>query len=464
MKCLDKIRSLWIFFVFMRIPYMIIEYPGCIYSDTTGSIEQFFGFSDFTAQLSSTDPTIVLTNHNPIIYTLLYGGTIWIGNQIGSQAIAVFTLIFLQMLLHSWLLARLFFLLRPAKQDRKALVCWNGCVLFVAFFPIYGFWSTLMLKDAFFSLCTLWFMIYLLEVVQSEGKKLLFKGFVLRLVAVSFLFMLSKNQCFYIVILLIVATFIFYRKWRLSAALGSAAFLYYLWLNILLPTCHIALSGRQELYGFAFQQTALYVKQYPTEVEPEERKAIAALLPYDSIASLYNPDLQDPVKFRYRTDASDEDFSRFRWAYLRLMKRHPMVAIQSLWAGCHAYFFPDKCFPLFFPSFDIYQPPYEDFYTMDTLLHPQPSGMNAIMGIPIIGYFFYMGILIPLALICYIILIIHRRWKAALVLFPIFVSIGILIISPQNGCFRYVMPIIWALPIELLLVLYSFKNTTTAQT
>ena len=463
MKYISTIKSLWVFFVLLRIPYLILEFPGCIYPDTVGSIEQFFGYPDFTAQLSSTDPSTILTNHNPVIYTLLYGGTIWIGNLIGSQSVAVFTLITLQMILHSWILARLFILLRPTDNNRKSLIWWNTCVLFAALFPIYGFWSTLMLKDAFFSITTLWLMLDLHEAVQSDGKLLYNKRFLLRLLAVCFMFMLSKNQCFYIVILLIAATFVFYRKWRLSAILSIAAVMYCFWLYVLLPACHIAPSGRQELYGFAFQQTALYVKQYTTEVEPKEREAISLLLPYDSIAALYNPDLQDPVKFRYRVDADDEDFARFRWAYIRLMKRHPMVAIQSVWAGCNGYFVPSGRFPLFSPSFSIDQPPCENFYTMDTLLHPQPSGMAAFMHIPFIGLLFRMGFYIPLLLVGYLILLVRRKWEASLVLFPVFVSIGILIISPQNGCFRYVMPIIWALPIELLLIISNPTRKTAAQ-
>jgi hypothetical protein len=100
---------------------------------------------------------------------------------------------------------------------------------------------------------------------------------------------------------------------------------------------------------------------------------------------------------------------------------------------------------------------------MDTLLHPQPSGMDAAMHIPLIGLLFRMGFYIPLSLVGYLILLIRRKWEASLALFPVFVSIGVLIISPQNGCFRYVMPIIWALPIELLLIISTPIHKTATQ-
>ena len=43
-------KKLFILLVLVRLPYLLMEYPGCIYPDTAGSIEQFFGYSDFSAQ------------------------------------------------------------------------------------------------------------------------------------------------------------------------------------------------------------------------------------------------------------------------------------------------------------------------------------------------------------------------------------------------------------------------------
>ena len=69
----------------------------------------------------------------------------------------------------------------------------------------------------------------------------------------------------------------------------------------LLPTWGVALSGRQEKLGTLFQQTARFVRDYPEEVTDVERKTIDAVLPFDSLASAYQPALQDAVKFMYRS-------------------------------------------------------------------------------------------------------------------------------------------------------------------
>ncbi|MBQ9640202.1 MAG: hypothetical protein IJV06_01350 [Bacteroidaceae bacterium] len=443
-------KKLFILFILLRLPYLIAEYPGCIYPDTAGSIDQFFGHPDFSAQLCSTDPTVVLTNHHPVIYTLLFGGTIWLGQAAGNPSAAVFVFVLLQAVIHSWLLARLFMMLRPQRAG-KALHLWRACIAFSALFPIYGFWSTLMLKDAFFSLCTIWLLTGLLEIVQSDGHKLNNAAFLLRFFAMSFLFMLSKNQCAYIVLIMILLVVAFYRvwRWRMASVMGAALLAYGLWLHVLLPSLHVALSGRQELHGFMFQQSARYLKEYPADVSASEKAAINAVLPYDSLASLYNPDLQDPVKFHYKVGATDAAFAQYRIAHLRMMLRHPDIAVLSVWQGCNAYFYPSARFPLFFPSLSTETQPLR---AVKPLCSPQPSGMMTILSVPVLGLFFDMGLYIPLALLGCLCLLLRRRWNHLLVMLPILISICILIISPENGCFRYVMPILWALPLEALLV------------
>lgn len=449
----EEWKFLTLLFVVVRLPYLLLEFPGNIYPDTAGSIGQFFGYPDFSAQLCSTDPTVILTNHHPVIYTLLFGGTIALGNQIGSQSFAVFLFLLMLTAFHSWLLARIFILLKPqggttAKPYNRT---WWLCVAFVAIFPIYGFWSTLLLKDAFFSTAFLWFTLCLLETELSGGQRLHDKSFLLQLFAATLLFLLSKNQCAYIVMLMLI-TLVLLRKFhyeRLAFALLPALLVYECFLHLLLPALGVANVGRQELHGFLFQQAARYVKEFPDEVHPEEREAIARLLPYDRLANLYNPELQDPVKFSYNVNATAADYRPYYQAHLHMMLRHPGVAFASLWQNCSAYFYPSGRYPLFFPSMATDDPPTSGFYTLHPLITPQPSGMKAIMAIPLLGWLFDMGFYIPIALLGCIILFVQRM---PLTILPLFISIGILILSPENGCFRYVMPILWLLPFEILLI------------
>ena len=316
----------------------------------------------------------------------------------------------------------------------------------------------MMLKDAVFSIAFLSLTLYLLEIEFSQGDKLKEPGFLIRFMFITFLFMLSKNQCIYIVWLLIPAVLLFRQKgkWRMTGSLLVPALAYMLFLHLLLPALHVAPVGRQEFHGFMFQQTALYLKEHPADVRAEERKAIAALLPYERIAQLYDPDCQDPVKFSYNVAASDEDFSRYRTAHLHMMLRHPDIALKSLWQGCNAFFYPSARFPIFFPLLATDAPPRPDFYDLHPLFHPQPSGMKTALSLPVpLRWLFDVGFYIPLAFIGCVILLFKGK---ILPFLPVLISIGILVLSPENGCFRYAMPIIWLLPFLPLFIVLPPDN------
>lgn len=75
--------------------------------------------------------------------------------------------------------------------------------------------------------------------------------------------------------------------------------------------------------------------------------------------------------------------------------------------------------------------------------------MAQIIKIPIVGWPFDMGFLMP----CFVLVMFYLMWRrqriAVLALFPCLVSVAVLVISPANGIFRYVMPIVWHIPLAL---------------
>lgn len=103
-----------------------------------------------------------------------------------------------------------------------------------------------------------------------------------------------------------------------------------------------------------FQQTARIVGEHGDDVSEAERAAIDAVLPYDQLAELYDPDLSDPVKESYKLHNSKVE-SSFEYAnehpealgdYLRvwlgLALRHPACALTATAANTYAYFYPGE--------------------------------------------------------------------------------------------------------------------------
>ena len=64
---------------------------------------------------------------------------------------------------------------------------------------------------------------------------------------------------------------------------------------------------------------------------PEEKEAISAILDYDNLAERYNPNLSDPVKATYNTDAGTDELL----AYFRGLVPDAASASGYLCAGNH---------------------------------------------------------------------------------------------------------------------------------
>lgn len=428
-----------------RVPFLVEFYPGNFFYDTSSSVEQFFGYKDTHIAYATSDPTIVRSNHHPVIYTVLFGGTIALGNAIGSQNVAMFLFLLLQAGLTAWVVARLLWLAR-----RRTRIPTGVMIGIYALYPVFGFWSTMMLKDPFFAMATLWLMIPLAAIGITRGRIARRPRFLLSFFLLLLLFELSKNQGVYIAAFIFAYCLVLYwRQWRVPAVVLSAVLTFQVFVRIVLPACHVAQGGKQELYGFMFQQVALYAREHPNEATPEERAGISRVLPFDTVGAHYVATLQDSVKFRYNVDAASDDYARFFSAYFSLMKKHPETYLKATWANCDAYFHPTGKYVIAGDEFatDIENP--DSIIRLKRWLDKPFIGSEKILHVPIIGLFFDMGFLVPLALLLCLYLIVRRRWHVLLMALPAFLSIGVLVLSPQNGCYRYTMPIVWALPMLL---------------
>ena len=79
--------------------------------------------------------------------------------------------------------------------------------------------------------------------------------------------------------------------------------LYSAFLFVILPKMNISQVKVQDVFSVPFQQTARYLKTYPSDITDQEAEAIDRILEYNKIAENYNPESSDPVKSLYRQNA-----------------------------------------------------------------------------------------------------------------------------------------------------------------
>jgi hypothetical protein len=234
--------------------------------------------------------------------------------------------------------------------------------------------------------------------------------------------------------------------------------------GIILPACNVALSGKQELLGPAFQQTARYVCDYASEVTPEEQEAIAAVLPYDELDELYDPSLQDPVKFEFNQNASDEDISNYLKVWFQMFRKHPGAYFMATIDNIKGFFIPHKP-----DTYSYLPPPLERSVILpkhDVLklrsVYPQPfygyvSLYSEILAMnPITCVFFQRCFYVWCSTLICLYLAIRHKFKSIIYLLPILISFVMLIIFPVVD-FRYILMFLFAFPF-LLLMLFQRKE------
>ncbi|MBQ8987019.1 MAG: hypothetical protein IJ100_07245 [Lachnospiraceae bacterium] len=419
--------------------------------DTASSILQFYGYPTFAASLSNV-PGAVLTNHHGVLYTLLMGGAIRLGDLIGSQNTGFFIYILLQTLFASAVAAYGITVLAPHVHKAVWILAAAACGLH----PLISIWTITMSKDSLFAIVGTLLGIMLFQVVESRGEILRRRRFLAQLVAVNVLMTFAKNVGAYILLFCAVFLLLYYRRqwigFLISFVLPAVLYLTVV-SGLVLPAFGVAPSGRQEMFGFMFQQTARYVKEYPQDVTEEEKEAIRAILPYDELRELYNPVSQDSVKFRFHQQASSEDMKRYMKTWFSMFLKHPRPYWDATMDITGRYFAPAKEEDLdYMPrlagevrllkeneAFDIH------YSGAEEQRHSMTTTFRDMSGMPVIGLLFQRCFYVWAVMLCVVVAAVLPHKERLLFLLPYIVQILFLFIAPVAST-RYMLLLIWSFP------------------
>ena len=94
------------------------------------------------------------------------------------------------------------------------------------------------------------------------------------------------------------------------------------------------------MLSIPFQQTARYLRDAGDDVTPEEKAAISAILDYEGLPELYNPNLSDPVKATYDNETGLDELITYFQAWYQMLLRHPDIYVQATMNNLYGYFYP----------------------------------------------------------------------------------------------------------------------------
>ena len=428
------------------LPHMIIFYPGGAGWDAINQVNQYAG-------------SIPLTNHHPVFSTYLMGIIIGVGQKILDDNFGMFLYNILQSILAAAIFSYGINILRKTGANLKLRFL---ATIFYGLLPLFsGFFYTL-LKDSMYAVFTTLFVFLLIDYfidketfIQSKYKKYIL------MLSILLMCLLRKNGLYITAITAVIMLLKEkYRKniflWFIMPLLIFMTFNYGITKILMIPDGSLA-----ESMSIPFQQTARYVRDYGNEITEEERRAIDAILDFESIGNNYNPDLSDPVKSTYKEEAGKKEWLNYLSVWLKDFFKHPRSYVDATFANTYGYYYPlsklmgEKGF-YYIADIENINNQYDFFYSnkaAENIRNAINRMIEDIDNVPIIGLLYEPGIY-TWAIFCILFIQIRRKTLSIKIYVPILLSILVCIASPVNAYLRYFLPVITFVPILIGLQFY----------
>jgi hypothetical protein len=457
------------------LPILVCLYPGITFSDTSGQLCQYFGNPpEYGAYCIK--PGSAFSDHHPIIDTFIMGMLVQVGMSLGSANLGFMFLVMVQSTLLALTVSRMVcFITVRFRWSTKAVFV---TIAFFALLPMFPYMAASPVKDTIFIIVFINFIIEFAVVMTSAKLRPLQ---ILILVILTFFMILTKRTGLYVSALCLLGILLLNRhawKTALISLLPAIIAAGVIFPTVAFPLLNVSPGSKNEMLGFFYQQTARFVRDYPDEVTPKERKAIDAILNYDTLAKRYNPAIVDPVNHGKGVDVdpSKEKIADYAKVFIDQLIRHPDNNLKAVLAQESGWF-------------DLSQR-YQTAINFDMAIQPsngtpnitRPSWirelagrtvktLNSAMTSPIIGLLCAPPVyttLIPLFGIMLGIRTKRLTRERLLCLLPIFTSLPLLWISPVSDvfvnleAFRYTLPFLYTAPFTIAFTLSQKTVNTTA--
>gem|GEM_PF-2929175 len=438
-------------------------YPGTFINDTWSQLQQFISYSK---------GSLAFSDHHPIFDTLVMSIIIVPLSQLtGHWHVMIFIYVLIQAALTSLAFAStITYTYSKLRLGAKI----SGILLLVyCIFPFFPAAVQTVSKDALHSWGFVFFVLFYIEIVRTNGQVMKDKKFLLKLCLITAYCCLTKKVGFYVVLLSLIVVLLFQKNNRKYLVIPIAAAI--ILMNGIMPIVktglHVSPGGKQEMFSLPFQMTARYVKYYGDDVTDEEYEILDKVLTMDTLADRYDPTNADPVK-EYQQKAPENYYLKYIGVWFKQGLRHPVIYLDAVNAMLSGWF-----------SWVEYAPLMNDDWRsqQDTSLIPDWVAVRGISAgtanayqemvhnlykIPFIQFLLSYGIyaaLLPAFAAC----TVYRKWKNKKTkywiaiwptLFALFLGCWLAPLSYQNEGRRYLYPIVYTIPLIMMWCLYIYRN------
>lgn len=432
--------------------YIIAFYPGILSPDPSFQLLQYFGIDNkYSGYVNLIDKNVIITNHHPVLHTLLLGFLTNIGIKLFSSFnIGLFIYTIIQTLILS---STLSYTIKFMRDINVSLKYRKICLLIYSLVPVFPLYALSPVKDVIFGCLIILYIISMYKFIKIK-EKIKAKDIILEII-LMILITLFRNNGIY-VILLSFPFLVFANKKNLFKfiLIFVAALSFYISYNkIILPHFKITNGSIREALSVPFQQTARYVKEHKNEVTKSEKVIIDKLLNYDTIDTRYNPKLADPVKNEFNKDYTKKDLNNYFKVWFIEFKKHPLTYMEATIENTYGYFYPiETNWYVHIKGKKIV-----NNYGFDYHFNEKLKPLRMVLGgfatifpyIPFIGLIINIGFNTWILLFMLSYIIYRKKYKDIIYLIPSFILLLVCFVSPANTYFRYALPNVFAMPVML---------------
>lgn len=435
------------------IPFMISFFPGALHWDGWDQLWAYFRIITWDA-------------HHPAISSLIMGKCVEVGMEVfDSASLGLFFYTAPQYIIQ-WIVFA--YTVSVLCRLKAPMVLRWGSLAFFAFFPTWQIWGYTLVKDTYYYLCILLFVLQMV-LVNVEGK--VKKSNVLLIILSVTGIVWMRNNGIHVLLLSAVMALILNRKyWKLHlCSLVCALLAIFVAEGIFMPVNNIAKGSEREMMSIPLQATARYLKYHMDELTEEEREVLEDLFNVELsvVANDYNPELSDPVKGVFEYHPTKKQFEAYFKLWFEQFKKHPATYIQAVLNHTYGYFYPDRedfWDDLGYYNFGIngyWNDGYMEFkfgIEDSSLRDFYERGAYTLHDMPLLGMLYSCGFHNYILIGCILGLLSIKQGKNCFVFVPGVATVLVCLVSPVDAFMRYMFPVIVCLPIHIFWYLHCAKT------
>ena len=271
------------------IPYFLSYYPGGVYSDTFDAVSMALGEK-------------AINNSQPVLYTLLLQGAIYISyNMGGDLTFALGICLAIQMIMVEILIVYFLYWLVNHKINKIIIIC---CAIYLIFFPLIPLNAISIWKDTPFSVSIICYVLNLTDLYLKRKQGENNYGLMIGCAFWGVIVILMRNNGIYIIIGTVVA-YIFAllkqcgnkkKQFITCLFLLSSVIIAFIIEGPVYKRLGVTEKNNTAYLGIPLQQIGRVVA-YEGDITEKQKEQIDKFMPYEIMKEKYVPCLTDSIKW-----------------------------------------------------------------------------------------------------------------------------------------------------------------------